>query len=275
MRLTTLKMPNRIVPVAALFTALMSNPIIAKSITNDWQFSATAYGWFPDIGGETSFRLDGTDAINVDIDTILDNLEMTAQGTFEARKGNWGAMIDFVYLDVGASDSRTRNIELGGQPLPGSVTTAGDFDLKSLFVTFAGTYQLVDNPGLASDLLFGARVASLDQTFSWKFTGDFGSITPPPRTGAREASDDQVDVIVGAKGRWALGAERKWVIPFHIDIGAGDSDLTFQAMVGLGYTFEWGDFGAAWRYLDYDMKVGGAIAGIDFNGPALGATFRW
>lgn len=275
MRPNILTLPNRIARLSTIFTVLISNATVAESIIDDWQFSATAYGWFPDIGGETSFRLTGTSAIDVDISTILDNLEMTVQGTFEARKGNWGAMTDLVYLDVGASNSRARNIEFGGQSLPASVTTAGDFDLKSLFVTFAGTYRLADDPGFVSDLLFGARLASLDQTFGWEFTGDFGSISPPPRTGDREVSNDQLDAIIGTKGRWALGAKHKWVIPFHIDIGAGDSDLTWQAMVGLGYAFEWGDLGAAWRSLDYDMKEGGAIADINFNGPALGATFRW
>jgi hypothetical protein len=39
--------------------------------------------------------------------------------------------------------------------------------------------------------------------------------------------------------------------------------------------FGWGDLGVAWRYLDYDLKSDGPITDMNFNGPAIGATFRW
>jgi hypothetical protein len=58
-------------------------------------------------------------------------------------------------------------------------------------------------------------------------------------------------------------------------LGTGDSDLTWQAMLGFGYSFGWGDLCVAWRYMDYDLDSGGAITDLNFNGPALGATFRW
>jgi hypothetical protein len=80
---------------------------------------------------------------------------------------------------------------------------------------------------------------------------------------------------VGVQGRRTFGPGKNWVVPFHFDIGAGDSDLTWQAMVGLGYAFGWGDLGVAWRYLDYDLGSDGPITDMNFNGPALGATFRW
>jgi hypothetical protein len=35
------------------------------------------------------------------------------------------------------------------------------------------------------------------------------------------------------------------------------------------------DFGAAWRYIDYEMKSGRAVEDINFNGPGLAAVFRW
>src|SRR5437016_4567678 len=68
-----------------------------------WQFSATVYGWFPDIGGHTRFQSGAGGEIDVDISTILDHLKMTFQGSFEARKARWGLFNDLVYLDVGES----------------------------------------------------------------------------------------------------------------------------------------------------------------------------
>jgi hypothetical protein len=58
-------------------------------------------------------------------------------------------------------------------------------------------------------------------------------------------------------------------------VGTGQSDLTWQAIGGLGYSFHWGDVIVAWRYLDYNMKSGSKIESINFNGPALGVAFRW
>src|SRR5688572_6569770 len=85
----------------------------AQATSDDWQFSATIYGWFPDIGGQTDFPLGGDGTIDVDISTILDHLKMTAQGSFAIQKGHWGAFTDIVYLDVGESKSQTRTLELG------------------------------------------------------------------------------------------------------------------------------------------------------------------
>jgi hypothetical protein len=254
---------------------LSSTCVLAEEASDDWQFSATVYGWFPDIGGETRFPSGGTGTIDVDIGTILDHLKMTFQGALEVRKGRWGAFTDVVYLDVGEANSRTRNIEIGGVPLPAAVTAAMDFDLKSTFLTLAGTYRVTDEPGFTFDLLLGARLASFDQTLDWEFSGDFGPVTPPPLTGTRETSVDQWDGIVGVRGRLAFGAGQNWIVPYHFDIGAGDSDLTWQGVVGLAYEFGWGDFGIAWRYLDYDLESAGPITDMNFNGPALGATFRW
>ncbi|HYN34668.1 MAG TPA: hypothetical protein VES40_18740 [Ilumatobacteraceae bacterium] len=64
-------------------------------------------------------------------------------------------------------------------------------------------------------------------------------------------------------------------MPYYLDVGTGDSDLTWQGLLGLAYSFGWGDLGVTWQYMDYQMESGKAIDNVNFNGPALGATFRW
>lgn len=255
--------------------ALFSSGAAAQENADGWHFTAKVYGWFPDIGGQTDFPLGGGGSIDVDIGTILDHLKMTGQGGFEARKDRWGAFVDVVYLDVGEANSNARNIETGGIALPAAVNAAMNFDLKSLFLTVAGIYRFVDLSDAEVELLLGARLASFEQTLDWEFSGNFGPVTPPPLTGSREVSVDQWDAIVGIRGRSHFGNDGKWSLPYHFDIGTGDSDLTWQAMVGVAYAFGWGDLGVAWRYLGYDLKSDGPIVDMNFNGPALGATFRW
>ncbi len=54
-----------------------------------WQFGASIYGWFPDISGQTAFSPSGGGGdFEIGVDQILDNLEFTLMGTFDARKGN-------------------------------------------------------------------------------------------------------------------------------------------------------------------------------------------
>ena len=133
--------------------------VAAQEISDDWQFAATLYGWFPDIGGNTEFPAGGGSSIDVDINTLLDHLKMTAQGAFEIQKGHWGAFTDIVYLDVGESKSQTRGLTIGDQPLPGSIQASADFDLKSTIWTLGGSYRSLASPAATLDWLAGARLA--------------------------------------------------------------------------------------------------------------------
>ncbi len=268
-------MTTKIAFLSMVFVCIAASPAVADDGAEDWQFAASIYGWLPDIGGHTELPLGGSGTIDVDVGTILDHLKMTGQGSIELHKGRWGAFTDIVYLDVGESASQTRGIEIGGQPLPASVTAAVDFDLKSVFWTLAASYRVAARPDATVDLLAGARLASLEQTLDWQFAGSFGPVAAPPTSGSRAASIDQWDAIVGVKGRLALDANRKWGVPYYLDVGTGDSELTWQAVLGVSYAFAWGNVGAVWRYLDYDLEADGPIKDIDFSGPAVGATFRW
>jgi hypothetical protein len=131
-----LKLSRACVLAIASLTAV---PLHAQDADSNWHFAATIYGWFPDIGGHTEFASGAGSTIDVEIGTILDHLKMTAQGSFEVRKGKWGAFTDVVYLDVGEAGSRTRDIAIGGLPIPATVTVSADFDLKSTFWTLAAS----------------------------------------------------------------------------------------------------------------------------------------
>ena len=47
----------------------------------------------------------------------------------------------------------------------------------------------------------------------------------------------------------------------------------WQALVGVGYRFGWGETTLALRSLSYDFDD--KDANLRFTGPALGVTFRW
>jgi hypothetical protein len=264
------------IALSSLAAAVLAPAIsYAQEISDEWQFGATIYGWLPDISGTVVFPSGAESSIGVDISTILDHLKMTAQGSFEVQKGRWGAYTDVIYLDVGESNSQTRGITIGDVGLPASVTAAVDLDMKTTLWTLGGSYRVASEPASTFDVLAGVRLMDLQQNLNWEFTGDFGSVAPPPRTGSRSVSADNWDVIAGVKGRFGLGADHKWIVPYYFDVGTGDSDLTLQGVLGVGYVFGWGELGVAWRYMEYEFESGNPIKDVDFSGPALGATFRW
>ena len=89
---------------------------------------------------------------------------------------------------------------------------------------------------------------------NWSLTGTIGALPPASRTGAVESSLTNWDPIIGVRGRYAFGAKKSWFVPYYLDVGAGDSDLTWQGLAGLGYAFRWGEVTALYRYLYYDLS---------------------
>ena len=255
----------------------MALPCAAIAQSNDdWQFRALIYGYFPDIGGTTQFpNRAGGGSINVDASTLIDNLKFTFMGTFEAQKGRWGFMTDLIYLNVGGSNNNTRNVSVDGHPLPIGVSTNLDLDLKGAVWELAGTYQAVANKEASVDILAGARLLDLKESLGYSFTGDVGPIVGPGRSGSSEVKVSYWDAIIGAKGKFSFGGNGEWFVPWYVDVGTGQSDLTWQAIGGLGYKFSWGSVVGGWRYLDYKFKSGSAVESLNFSGPMVGAVFSW
>ena len=241
-----------------------------------WQVSASVYAYLPSIGGATSFPVDaGGGPINVSADKILDSLKMTFMGALDAHNGRWGMFTDLVYFDVGNTKTNSSDFTIGNIGLPAGTTSNLELDLKGSAWTLAGEYRVAADPAFTLDLLAGARMFALKQRLNWSISGSLGTIDPAGRSGTSEVSNTLWDGIVGAKGRYVFGDRRQWSVPMYLDVGGGESSLTWQAATGLSYAYKWGELSAMWRYLDYDMKSGQAIQSVNFSGPMIGATFRW
>ena len=248
----------------------------AQAASDTWQFDATIYGWFPAIGGSTSFPAgNGGPSLDVSARQVIDALKFAFMGSLEAKRGQWGLWNDLVYADFGADKSGTRDFSVGQQNLPVGVTADLGLDIKSWIWTVAGTYSLAATPAGTMDLLAGARLLDMDQTLRWTFNGNIAGQPLLPRTGSARVSVSNWDAVVGVKGRANLGNDGTWFIPYYLDAGGGESRLTWQIIGGVGYQFGWGALLATWRYLDYNFKSSSKVDSIDFNGIALGATFKF
>jgi hypothetical protein len=255
--------------------ALLPNLAAAHSADDDWGFRASIYGFFPDIGGSTRFPAPGGGDIDIEADDLVRNTEFAFMGSFEAQKGRWGAFTDFIYMDVGDSVSDASSLAQGSAPLPPGLTADAALDIEAEVWTLAVNYRAFSSPEATADVFTGARLLSAKSELKWEFNADFGPFSGPARSGAVEAERDSWDGVVGVKGQLRFGSHDQWFIPYYADVGAGDSDLTWQAVTGFGYATRSVEIFATWRYLDYDFGPDAKIADLDFSGPAVGAAFRW
>lgn len=259
--------------VAATLVPLTSG---ADPIPDNWQWDATMYVWLPSLGGETSFPPGGGGpSIDVESDALLDSINFAFMGTLGARKGPWGIATDVIYLDLGASQEAMRNFELGQVDLPAGVDADLRLDVTGWLWTTTGSYSVIANDRVLLDVLGGARMLDLEEQLRWEFNGDIASLPLPGRSGTTKARATNWDAIVGVRGRATFREDSEWFMPYLLDVGAGESDLTWQAMMGVGYTFVNVEVKGVWRYLDYDMGDGTPIQSLEFNGPAVGFTYRF
>lgn len=240
------------------------------------EFRATVYGWLPDVAGRTTFPGSGSASdIRIDASTLLDSLEMTFMGSFAVQRGRWGAFTDVLYLDLADTRSTSRGFAIGGQPLPAGATARASLDLQGWVWTLAGSYRAVDADGSGLDVVGGVRMLDAEQALGWQLEGNVGSIPVGSRQGSAWTSLQVWDAIVGVRGQWSLGDDGRWFVPYYLDLGAGESSLTWQTFAGVGYSFRWGDLTLAWRHLAYETNSDDGVEDVDFDGPLIAASFRW
>ena len=265
---------GKILAILSLSVTFLPGVVNADS-SDSWDYGLSIYGWFPDLSGQVSVPAGEGGDFSVPIDSILDNLKFTFQGSFDARKDRWGLVSDVIYMDLGDTQSNASEGTVGGQDWPFDVTGKVKFDMKSWIWTTSGYYRVIDQPEGTMDLMAGFRYADVKQSLDWSLSGNIADLPLPGRDGGGKVSGDYWDVIIGARGNLRFGADNSWFIPYYADIGTGDSDLTWQVSGGIGYSFNWGDMAAVWRYLSYDMPSNKPIKDMEFSGPVIGAVFRW
>jgi len=201
---------------------------------------------------------------------------MTFQGSLDAHNGRWGIFNDLVYVDLGGVKQQNRDFSIGNVGVPASATTDLTLDLKSLIWTVAGEYRVMSDSAWTLDLLGGARELRMKPTLGYSITGELGPVVlPGGRSGSKQVDERLWDGIVGVKGRYAFADDRQWFVPFYLDVGTGQTQLTWQGATGVGYAFKWGEVVALYRYLDYKNKSGKPIEDMIMKNPQLGVTLRF
>lgn len=139
----------------ALFIIFCTLPVIAFADNNEWEYAFTPYLWMTGQEGEVATLPPAEPAkLDISFKDIMENLDMTFMGFFEAKKGRFGIFAEVFYTGVSA-DADT----------PGDDFSGADYEQDLWAVTLAGSYQLTQNDQYQIEALVGVRHWDLDNTF--------------------------------------------------------------------------------------------------------------
>ena len=91
------------------FNATAESTAEQTDSSDAWEYKAILYGWLPTIDSETP----GGHTLEIDIETIIRNLDGIAMAGFQARNGRWTAHTDILYFGISDGGSNDITIPVG------------------------------------------------------------------------------------------------------------------------------------------------------------------
>ena len=272
------------------FTFLLVLPLAfqgaaADEVADRWQFELTPYVWLPTISGNLNYDIPaggdgGAPRIDVGPTDWLELLNGAFLLRGEVRKNRFFFFIDLVYLGLESDSDKVVSVFPGSGdllPIDASLNLDTATDLDGFTTTLAGGFTLHSDEGSSTDLFAGARFFGIDTKTSWNLSADIelpGGGNVLSRQGSIESDLESWDAIVGIKGQQRIG-NGKWSLPYYLDVGTGDSDLTWQAIAGASYAYGWGDLIISYRHFEYDGGPQGLMEEFSFSGPVIGGRFSF
>jgi opacity protein-like surface antigen len=213
-----------LVPAFALsaFALCPAAPAHSETASQDnatWEFEAAPYLWVAatDVSTRLGARAPVVNANGSVSGDISSSMNAGAMGTFEARRGRWGVLLDL--WRVTASN--------GAKPVMGGVLGNARLKTTQAAAEFAGAYRVWNHQTTPVDAVAGLRYSYLKADISLS-----PSLVLP--AGARFTdSVDWPDAFVGVRVAHAL--TDKWRLVGYADIGAGVTKKSWQALAGANY----------------------------------------
>jgi hypothetical protein len=264
-----------------VFLMLGGSSVFAQE--GDWEFSLKPYIWFPYIDGDLKFvdtptGSSGTPQVSAGPPEFFDVFNYGLLLGTEIRKGKWSLFSDLIYMNLSAESSKVDAINFGGTIVSAGVDTGTKVDFQEFMTTTVGGYQIIDEDNHKMDLIAGFRYLWVEAELEWNLaatvTGPLGGGQTFARSGSLEEEKHVWNGVGGVRGKVNLG-DSNWYIPYHADIGAGDSDLTWQAFTALGYSWEKWDAALGYRHLVFQAGSDSLVDNISISGPILGASYNF
>lgn len=242
--------PRILATVVAI--TLASDAALAQE-NRDWVWQVTPYVWATGIGGDiTPFTGAPTVKFDSSFGEVLKDLDAAFFISGLARRDRFVLLADLSY-----SRSSRDGIVPPGAPAKGR--------LEQTSLTLAAGYRVVNDPGVAVDLLGGARL--------WKIKG---AVDVPLAGVSASPSMSFADPIIAARVNVTLAPQ--WSAILYGDFGGFGvgSEQTSQFLATVNYQFNDRVFlSAGYRTLSVDYRSGGTRIDARMSGPIIGATWRF
>ena len=223
--------------------------------SDDWQIFLAPYLWMVNLSG-TSTIGEITAPLEIEFSDLVDRLKFAFATHFEARKGRWGAIVDFNYAAIGDN-----------QILETPTGETADMNFDILYFDLMGLYRI---PGdrQSFDVLFGTRYRNLklDLRFTSGLNSGFDVGWWDPLVGGRynaKLHPEKLDVIVqGIVGGFGAGSE------FTGDfLGGVRINLTPKISIPVFYRYVKIDYeeGSGLDFFGYDASEQGLLIGLAMN----------
>ncbi len=212
-------------------TPLEKSVIIPTSPpTQDWWFLAGIDTWISATDGDVGINGLITSA-DTSISDALSEIDFAYMGYFEIGYRRWSLGVDVVYARL--SDDATFSFG----PIDGRLS----LEQEQAYVTVRAQYRAVQTDKLALDVFAGFRwmYVDIDTDVHISRSFDRPALQRFNRDSSRrfDLSEDWIDPIIGLRGIYNFNSD--WFFQFAGDIGGfgAASELTWQAIVGIGYNF--------------------------------------
>lgn len=218
----------------------------------EWEVAFTPYLWIAGIDGDIGIPRGEEVEIDKSFSDTLSDLKFAFMGALDVKHGRIVALVDVMYLSVGA------DVEGSLEPQ----FFEGEVDSSVFVSTAAVGYRVVDQGPMFVDLVAGARIVSLKADVE---------LTGPLTTRERDESKSNVAALVGGRVRVPFG--KNWGAALYGDVGTGG--VRWQ-MLG---TLQW-DISDHWRLLggyrhmaikhdkerfNFDISLSGPIFGVSYR----------
>jgi hypothetical protein len=241
--------------IAGTTVPALDQPQLTVTTDTGWRVGTSIYGWTTRLDGDMTIH--GTKVpVHVPFTKLFENLKFTFMGNVEVGKDKWSFMSDLFYARLEPSTSNK----------------IADFDsrIQQFIGDFAVFYHIIDTPAARLDAYAGARVNWMKTEVDVTGKGPFG------KSYSDSGEQTWVDPIIGVRCQRDL--TDKFFVRALADIGGFgvSSDLTWQAMVALGYRVsEHSSLGLGYRAIGVDYTHNNLTYDVTSHGLLLGFEYRF
>lgn len=224
----------------------------------DWTFQLAPYMWGAGQTGTVRVGNLQNVEVNAHFSDVLKHLKFGAMTAFEARRGPWAILADGFYVKVGTTSDPLLGGYLGTARLGGETT----------ILQLAGAYRVTEDSKVALDVLAGVRYTNLSSKL------DLSQSALLPNGAHASTHYDWTDGLVGLRVLYRI--DPAWTLMGYVDVGAGGTKFSWQAVAGAKYSMTNStDLAFGYRSLSQDYSSTGFHYNVRTAGPYLGVIFRF